>query len=346
MRINIRPSVPTDAPAIVELLAAAGLTPSVEPRELDWKYWQQRQDWAGARSFVASHDTRILAHAAVVPGICVTDSHRVTVLHLIDWAARADAAGVGISLMMHIARLADALLAVGGSNQARQILPHFGFRSCGTVQGYVRVLRPLRFSGAVGAAAWKLPMRLVRRCMWRLSYDVPVAEPAGWSVTRVALDEVAGLVDTLPRSSAGMAVFERSEGLFSHMLRCPIVPMELYALKSQDQVQGYFLLAFAPGQTRIVDCRVASDEPAAWHALLQFASLQARRQPGVGELVAWSSDPIMGRALVAGGFHRRNQQPILLRHVAGDAIMSMPLRVQMLENDTAYQNHRFTELWA
>jgi hypothetical protein len=31
MRTNIRPSVPADAPAIVELLAAAGLKPNVEP---------------------------------------------------------------------------------------------------------------------------------------------------------------------------------------------------------------------------------------------------------------------------------------------------------------------------
>ncbi len=126
MRTNIRPSVPADAPAIVALLAAAGLKPNVEPEALDWKYWQEREDWAGARSYVATRGAQILAHAAVVPGSCAMDSRRVTVLHLIDWASRADATGVGVSLMKHLGRLADALLAVAGSGQTLRILPHIG----------------------------------------------------------------------------------------------------------------------------------------------------------------------------------------------------------------------------
>lgn len=343
MRTTIRPSVPADAADIVELLAAAGLKPNVEPEALDWKYWTERDDWAGRRSFVAARGAQILGHAAVVPGRCATVSGRVTVLHLIDWAARPNAAGVGVSLMKHVGRLADALLAIGGSEQTLQILPHIGFRPCGTAEGYVRVLHPLRRVGAFSSASWKLPAKLARRGLWRLSS--PVAAPTGWSVRRIDSDEITDLVEALPRASSAMDVFERSVGSFRHMLRCPIVPMELYGLESQDEVRGYFLLAFAPGQARVADCWVANHEPDAWHALMQFASLQAWKRRDVAELVAWSSDSTMTRALLTSGFHLRNQQPIFLRSAGAEEITQGHLRVQMLDNDAAYYHHGIAEPW-
>jgi hypothetical protein len=344
MRTTIRPSVPADAADIVELLTTAGLKPNVEPEALHWKYWTQREDWPGGRSFVATRGAQILGHAAVVPGSCATVSRRVTVLHLIDWAARPDVAGVGVSLMKHVGRLADALLAVGGSEQTLQILPHIGFRPYGTAEGYVRVLHPLRRVGAFSAASWKLPAKLARRGLWRLFS--PVVAPTGWSVRRIDSAEITALVEALPRASGAMDVFERSVGLFRHTLLCPIVPMELYVLKRQSEVRGYFLLAFAPGQARIADCWVTMDEPDAWHALMQYAALQAWQRRDVAELVAWSSDAVTTRALLTSGFHYRNQQPIFLRTAATEEIIPGRMRVQMLDNDAAYFHHGIAELWA
>lgn len=342
--ITIRPSVPADASAIVELLVRAGLKPNLEPAALDWKYWRQREDWAAARSFVATRGTEILAHAAVVPGSCATQSHRVTVLHLIDWAARSDATGVGVTLMKHVGRLADALLCVGGSDETLQILPHVGFRQCGMVEGYVRVLHPLRFRDAFRTSPWKRAARLARRSFWRLTS--PFAEPVGWAITRTAADEVMTLAEALPRGSAWLSVFERNEGLFRHMLQCPIVPMELYALKSQNAVRGYLLLAFAPGQARIVDCWAAMDEPAAWQALIQYAALLAWRHHDIAEIVSWSSDALMTQALVADGFHRRNRQPMLLRFATENDAIVKRFRVQMIENDSGYLHRGFAQWWA
>ena len=344
MRTTIRPSVPADAADIIELLAEAGLQPNVEPQALNWKYWMPREDCSGARSFVATRGAQILAHAGVVPGSFVRTSRRFTVLHLIDWAARSNAAGVGVSLMKHVARLADALLAVGGSEQTRQILPHIGFQRCGTADGYVRVLHPLHVSGGSRAPSWKLPPRLVRRILWRLSS--PIVAPAGWSVSRVAPGEVKVLAEALPRAIAGTEIFERSEGLFRFMLDCPIVPMELYALKGPNEVRGYFLLAFAPGQARIADCWVASDEADAWQALMHHAAAQAWRHSDVTELVCWSSDDVMTRSLAATGFHHRNQQPIFLRLAGLGETTTGRVRVQMMDNDAAYFYHGVAEVWA
>ncbi len=344
MRINFRPSTPADAPAIIQLLKGASLEPNVEPEALDWKYWRQREDWSGSRSFVATRGAEILAHAAVVPGNCATDLRGANVLHLIDWAAQSDAAGVGVSLMKHIGRLADVLLAVGGSDQTLRILPHIGFRPWGTTDGYVRVLHPLRFRDAFGAAVWKYPAKLAIRSLWHLAS--PFAKPAGWSVRRIGADETTVLAKVLPRGTPDRSVFQRSEGLFRHMLTCPIMPMELYALKMQDHVRGYFLLAFAPGQARIADCWVSTDDPAEWQALIQCAALQASRHRDVAEIVAWSSEAIMARALTAAGFHCRRKWPIFLRFTSEDGAIAERLRLQMLDNDAAYLHHRFAQWWA
>lgn len=344
MRTTIRPSVPADAKDIIELLAESGLQPNVELQALNWKYWTRREDYSSARSFVATRGAKVLAHAGAVPGSFVRTSRRYTVLHLIDWAARSTAAGVGVSLMKHVARLADALLAVGGSEQTRQILPHIGFQRCGTADGYVRVLHPLHVTGGSSALSWKLPARLARRALWRLAS--PIVAPAGWSVSRVAPGGMTVLAEALPRAIAGTEVFERSEGLFRFMLDCPIVPMELYALKDPNEVRGYFLLAFAPGQARIADCWVAADDSGAWQALMHHAAAQAWQRRDVTELVCWSSDEVMTRSLRANGFHHRNQQPIFLRAAGLEEIATRRVRVQMMDNDAAYFYHGFAELWS
>src|SRR5277367_713063 len=104
-------------------MAEAGLIANTSADEQRWKYWQERPDWPGPRSYVMTRGSEILAHAALVPGVFATDSQRVRVVHLIDWAARPSATGAGVSLMKHIGRLTDALLAIGGSAQTRKILP-------------------------------------------------------------------------------------------------------------------------------------------------------------------------------------------------------------------------------
>jgi predicted acetyltransferase len=206
------------------------------------------------------------------------------------------------------------------------------------------VLHPLRFGDEFDTAVWKHTAKLVRRTLWRL--ESPFAEPAGWEIKRIAADDLTALASVLPRGAATLGAFERSEGLFRHMLHCPIVPMELYALKSQNQVRGYFLLAFATGQARIADCWAATEEPAAWQALIQYAALQAWRHRNIAEITAWSSDALMTRALVATGFHHRSQQPIMLRFATQDQAVAERFRVQMLDNDAAYLHHRVAQWWA
>jgi hypothetical protein len=317
-------------------MAEAGLIANTSADEQRWKYWHERHDWPGPRSYVMTRGSEILAHAALVPGMFATDAHRFRVIHLIDWAARPDATGAGVSLMKHVGRLADALLAIGGSAQTRQILPHLGFRPCGKAMSYVRTLQPLRILTPSTHNRWRLLPRLVRSAYWTLT--APPVNTDGWYARRIASSETATIAGVLPAPTGDMAVLERTESLLRYVLQCPSVPMELFALERGGAVRGYFLLGFAPRQARLVDCWVQSTDPADWRALLNCAVLQAKRQPRVAEIVGWASDPLLSRCMLECGFHARGAQEVRLLAADKSNFPSATVRLQMLDNDSAYRN--------
>jgi hypothetical protein len=309
-----------------------------DPQYLSWKYWQPRADWPRPRSFVLAAGDELLAHAAVLPAVCAWGSRRVTMLHMIDWVARSDSVG-GFALIKHVAGLSDALIGIGGGEKTRRLLPHLGFRPAGTATGYARPLAPLRL--LQGGATWKLPTRLAR-AIWRRS---AAEAPEQWWARRLAAHELSQIAAVAPHPGSGLAVTERSEALFHYMLSCPAVPMRIYAVEDRDRVRGYFLLASVPGQVRIADCWMESDEPADWRGLILCAVAQARHDPQAAEVVAWASDARLAAALRSCGFYARFEVPILVRPSAADAFPQGTLRVQMLDNDDAFLFLSRHEYW-
>jgi hypothetical protein len=343
--MRCRPSTPEDVPAIVALLAQAGLRPNLEPQDLHWKYWQPRADWPGPRSFVLTDDgSAILAHGGIIPGSCAWESQRLKTLHVIDWAASARDIGAGVALMNYIGQQTEALLAIGGSAQTMQILPHIGFRASGIAVGYTRVLSPLRLLRDAKPRNWRLLPRLARSLAWKLAAP-PAAPRDDWHTRRIAGDDLERISVVLPVPARGMGVFERSADLFSYALACPIAPIHLYSVERAGRVRGYFLLAFAPGQVRIVDCWMDSDRQDDWRAMIHCAVEEAGRDPRAAEVVMWASDALLSESLRASGFHARHETSILLRSANGAALPAGPLRVQMLDNDEAYLHHGRIELW-
>ena len=340
----VRPSSPEDGPAIVELMKHAGLKPHEDPAHLHWKYWRARPDWSGSRSFVLTDDKDILAHGAVIPGTIRWGETQGRVIHMIDWAARREAVGAGVVLMKHIGGMTDFLLGVGGSEQTRKIMPLIGYRPRGTVTGYARTLSALRILQRPSGARWKVAPRMARSLLWSLS--APGAVATVWQARRIGADELGRLADALPKSRPGMALFGRSADLLRHVLACPIVPVELYALEKAGRTLGYFILSYAPGQARLADLWVDSADPADWRALAQAAVRQAKRRGGVAELVAWSSDPKLSQVFEGCGFHARLTLPIYLRGSRDLPIPEDILRVQMIDNDAFYLYFGRNELWA
>jgi len=341
---SIRPSTPDDAPALVALMAEAGLSANTSAREQHWKYWQERPDWPGTRSYVMTRGSEILAHAALVPGTFATESRRLRILHLIDWAARPTATGAGVSLMKYLGKLSDALLAIGGSAQTLKILPHLGFEPCGAVMSYVRTLRPLRILIPSGHNHWRLMPRLARSAFWTLT--APSVDVDGWHARPVGLSETATVARVFPAPTPDMAVLERSEDLLRYVLQCPVVPTALFAMEKRGSVGGYFLMAFAPGQARLADCWMQSTDPADWRALVNCAVREAKRRPDVAELVSWASDPALSHRLRECGFHARGAQQARLLATHESNFSAATVRLQMLDNDAVYRRPKRPEFLA
>jgi hypothetical protein len=331
-------------------MVEAGLRlPNSEPAQLNWKYWQERPDWPGTRSYVMTRGDEILAHAAVVPGACLlgeglAGAQRVRALHIIDWAARPTAVGAGASLMKHLGQSTDVLLAIGGSAETLRLLPHLGFRPAGTAMCYVRPLRPVRILTPSVHPISRLLPRFARSVLWTLVAPSEGAE--GWNVHRIDAGELSRVSSLLPVPMGNMPVLERSEELFRYTLACPIAPMELYAIERGGQALGYFLLSFALRQARLVDCWLSSRDPVDWRALILCAVCQAKQHSDSAELVAWASDTTFSARLHECGFHLRGAHAVQILAPRTPQLTASGLRVQMLDNDAAYRHGNRNEFWA
>jgi hypothetical protein len=231
-------------------------------------------------------------------------------------------------LMKHVGQMAGTLVAIGGGADTRSILPHVGFRPAGSATVYARPLFALQILRT--GPAWKLLPRLAR-ATWRRS--APAARDPEWQVRRLGGDEVGQIAAVLPLPTHGSTVTERNADQLRYLLACPIVPMQLYAVSKAGRLRGYFLLALAPGQVRIADCWLDSDESEDWRAMILCA------------VVIWASDPLLATALRGCGFFARFESPILVRPSRNDTGPAGPLRVQMLDNDAAFLYEGRNEYW-
>ncbi|HXE63041.1 MAG TPA: hypothetical protein VN519_05845 [Bryobacteraceae bacterium] len=264
-------------------------------------------------------------------------------VHLIDWVAESKAVGSGVTLLKQIAREVDAVLVVGGSELTQKVLPALGARSCGTLTKFVRPLRPLqRVRGE--KPGLRLIAQFARSVIWSLkSAGTPAS---GWAAHAItpgdpALDAVHG-----PSVTGDAAVFERTADSIQYLLKCPAARMEIYSVSKDGVNRGYFILAHVPGQVRIADFYVDTDDAASWRAVIQLAISQAHRNPAAAEVAAVGSDPVTRRALSECGFHVRGEAPMRLLSVTGAVLPEGPIRVQMIDSDAAYLHANKNVYWA
>lgn len=333
-RVWIRPSTPDDSAAIVALMAESGLQPHTRPEHLRWKYWESGSDWPNARSFVVTDGTALLAHTGIVWASCQWGPRHLTFIHLVDWVARRDAAGVGTFLLKRVASFGDAVLAISMTSQARQVIPLTGFRSFGVLTEFRRAIHPLAVLKGSWKPLWKVPLRFARSVIWTVT--APRMAASEWQERQVTAEDLPRVLGSLPGNKSGVTAFERSEALFRHMLVCPIARIEFYVLENNGRVGGYFLLSYVANEARLADCWIDSEDPADWRGLVLAVVRQAKRNRHVADLAAWSSQPRLSRALVECGFRARATCPILVRGKRGLAEPESALHVQMLECDGAY----------
>lgn len=342
MKFQIRQAQVADGPQILALLRGQGLAARWENGAADWKFWRPTADWDGPRSYVLTHDDRIVAHAGVVPARCVWDGERARIAHVIDWAASAP--GAGVSLMKYVGRLVDALVATEGSSDTLRVLPIIGFRPCGTIGAYVLPLHPFGYLRDRPNWNVKTPARIARNLLWSLA--APRIDLGPWRARALqgpALPELRGV---LPKPRPGAVTMERSLEQLAHILACPIAAVALYAIERAGSVLGYFVLTFVPGQARLCEAWLHEDEPAAWRALVLAARGVAATRPGVVELVAATADPRLARGLLESGFHARYQTTVQLLPTRGGKPLPGCPQLQMFDSDAAYRHQDGLNFWA
>jgi hypothetical protein len=313
-KLEVRASVPEDAPAITQLcqrlLSVPEGSPMFEPALLAWKYWRPWPTWPSARSHVVTRGAELLAHIAAIPVTYRSGGETWTLLHPLDWAASSEVVGVGAMLLSRLSKLADGLLVVGGSAMTQRMLAPLGFR-------------PLPEVGRFAA----------RPC---------AGAPAGVAVRELAADEVPVLEEIF---APGLVAL-RSPALHSLWAECPALSgIVARAVLGAGAAIGGFLLGLVPGQARILDVWCASPDPADWARVLLAARFEAARHPGAAEVVMLANTSLERDALLRAGFEPCGgvQMHLLSRRLAPHA--ELGLRFQLLDGDAAFLHRGSPESW-
>jgi hypothetical protein len=333
--MEFRPTTHREAAALSDFLgrkfqlrrAASALA----EKHMAWKYWSDRPDWAGSRSFTARHHGAIVAHGAVWPARVRVPGEIVPAAHVIDWAAEPEYPGAGLWIMRQIAAKVPLMIATGGRDITQRILPVIGFRPHGELGSFARPLRPLKQALTTADRNWKFPARVVRNTCWRLW--PPLMLPRGWSARPLAPDEVHP--ELWPQPSPGTAVTARDADFYRYVVASPCARHVLFGLEQRGWLVGYFCLAFAAHAARIADLWLPSTTVEDWSAAYRTAAVVAAGQEDVYEVSAWTSTELGKTALVRAGFRQRDRSPLTL---LGDArlLEGRTLHVQMLDCDASF----------
>jgi hypothetical protein len=306
-----------------------------DPHFLAWKFFDPHPAWEGARSYIVEQEGAIVAHACVWPIPFRSDNTRLACTHLIDWAATPAAPGAGIAVYRKLMQMSGAVLAIGGSDQARRVLPKIGFKPLGSVSRYARVIRPWRrYRTRPRGSFAREVVRLGRNTLWSLAPKS--AAPREWScrpIPRAGAELDVLLKKPVPDSFTSG---DRSAAALNYLLDCPLAPSRLFVIEHSTAVRGYFLLNTIAGQCRIIDLFVDSASPADWQAACRLAVRQAAAEPETCELVTFSSLPWISSILESEGFHKRDERPTMLFDPAGTFSAAPQLHLQMADSDACF----------
>jgi hypothetical protein len=335
--VYLRPVVQGDAPVLSTFFQKVFQVPSttmlLDDRHMAWKYWSDREDWVGPRSFAACHSDAIVAHVATWPVRILVRDRVLIGTHVIDWAADPAYPGAGIWLMRRVrpTTKTELLIATGGTEMTRRTLPVLGFRPFGEICCFARPVRPLAQVRSTKEHSWRVAGRLARNSAWR--WAKPTSAPAGWSASPISPDSIDESVWPAPRDQ--IAVTVRDARFYRYVLESPVTRHTLFGVRRHGELAGYFCLASARHVARIADIWVNTTSADDWCAAICVAYEAAAQASDVHEVNGWSSTELVRQAFLSAGFRLSDRLPL---SVFGDAapLAGRDLHIQMLDSDASF----------
>lgn len=330
MKASLRPTVPSEEDELIAFLAraySADLTaPFLDPALIRWKYWTERGDFSGPRSYVLEKSGRIVAHACLCPLTVRNGGCEMLGVHTIDWCSDPRAPGAGIALMHRISDLFDFVLAIGGGDDTRRILPKAGFRQAAGAWVAARPLRPLKQMKFHQHVNWKLPLRLARNEWWARTPSAHI--PRDWTSVRRTPEElhVPEIKDTHSTPAP------RTPAFFRYIESCPTARIVSYQLLREDKPQGVFAISLAQKQARLVGAWLDRSSRDALAAVYGRFQREASTFQDACEVVAMGGSENNASAATGSGLRILDRVPVFLlsKH---SALPDLPGEFQFAEFD-------------
>jgi hypothetical protein len=293
---------------------------------LRWKCIAPHPFWEGSRGYALRYKGEIAAFGCVVPCRFLAGPETVGSCNVIDWAASKAVPSAGIMLYKHIQELAGTMINIGGTDDARQVLPRIGFQERTEIHHYARVLRPWRhFAGS--SKDWKSPLRLARD-------HRELLRNTGVSLAVRRVDKLSG--PFRDPSVTAQIVCARTPESLAYFMACPASAMEAYVMERGNAVVGYFLLSRVDRQCRIANLWIRSAERQDWAEGYAAAATAAALDPHTTEVTAGASLPLETGALEQAGYRRTHSEPVFVRDPNNTLAGRSDLAISFLENDAFY----------
>ena len=302
---------------------------------LRWKAIDPHPEHPGPRSFVVRHENRIVAHGILSPLRFRGPDLDLSAQCLMDWAADPSVPGVGVAVYRHLASFADVQIAIGGSDDARRMLPLLAFRPKQQLRSYRLITNAWKYHLGSGRKDWKTPLRLGRD--WARRRNVRAkGSSSGIEARSIDRFEEGSPVPLPDPRIAGCMVSARTAASLNYALRCPIAGMEAYLLMRSSETLGYFMLARVGATCRIAELWINSESVQDWLTAVELATKTAAAHPDTGAVFTTVSAAIFQSALEQIGYQFVEEVPVFLKDRQRHVPQEQPILLSMLENDAFY----------
>ena len=295
-----------------------------------WKYFRNRPDWSQPRSW-AYRDSqgRISAHVGVWPVAFEVDKRRIVqTMTNLDWAAVKDSPGLGAMLRQEVIDPLPVLFGIGGTPQAQSVLAEQGYAKVGSLDGFVRSIRPLKRL----RDDWPMQRSQIKEMLqqqaasWKAGFEL-----GSWTIQPLSsFEPLRALLEN--RYEFGWTACVRAVDLMNYMLACP-VNSKAFHLWHKGKPIGYLFMNQNGERVNIVDLWIASTEERLWSDAYAIALRAARTLRHQGFVWVQCSTDLLRRAAARNRFTPRGARPLWIKDKYGLLRNAAPLHIQPLESD-------------